>query len=191
MSDFEQQSEQKSKKGGRPSGSRNKTIRDLRPVIMKMLVKALNNRKARKEIEEYLDNLPAAERVNFYMTMARIGINASPKTTELEGGGTGISLFINGTRQSTPIDQTVDVTPSPRSLPAPAEVPHDSRVRLPYASTAERCEGLESLTRPAAVVSAPPPVPRGASIFTVPSYDDLPESRNPPEWAGPPEGFEE
>lgn len=162
----------------RPSGSKNKPIRDLRPTIMKMLVRALGNRKTRKEIEEYLDGLPVGEKVQWYMTMARIGINASPKTTEVEGAGGGFNLYINGILQKGAIDQSaVDVTPLPRTLPSP---PVDWS-RLP-AGKSEKCDALRDLKK--APAPAPPdedaPLPPGTQIFRVPFGPD--EDGIPPEW---------
>ncbi len=165
---------------GRPPG-RPKGSRDFRPHLLNLLERFRLIPVLLAELETLRDSLPPEDKVKLYLELARMGLNASPKTQELEGSGPSISLIIGGIRQGPdqrfdlPGKGVVELSPAPLELPPPV----DWSAGLPGRKS-EISETIRSLKEP-----PPPPAPGpvfGPPVFTVPTVE---EELGPPEWRDP------
>lgn len=163
---------------GRPKGSG-----DLRPKIIRQLEKSrvldVAIEHLAKSLEGHIKEGRTREADALAVELARLGIQVSPKTTEIDSG-TQIRLVINGIEQPRAIDCTpspseLDAAPSPKAL-----LPHEQESLERRA----RCYP-QPYPRPApAVAPATPPEedpPVRGPVFVVPRGPDAPL----PEWRTP------
>lgn len=104
---------------GRPKGAK-----DIRPLLIGLLQKYRLYPVLMAEFEKAKASMTPKECFLFSLELAKLGIQASPKTLEGDGAGLVVNIFTSGIGQKTvQVGEAVDVTPLPEPPPPPASLP--------------------------------------------------------------------